>query len=293
MTQGQTGGEIANNLFTRARVKINLSHSKNKKMITMTMTTARPRRPAAVHPLVFIFSGLLLCLVRFSSAFTSSTTKTTTSVVVGGPFAATTIALHRSGRRMPSARRASESSSSSPRRDRQYKKDDADDCYDDVVSIHRRREVRRREFILRSSVIASTSLLLDLDSASAASDSAEDDATYIDPSLRLPIITHRAYLDVEFGNKGGRTRLIIGLFGNDMPRTVNNFLALCSSGGGGGDGDGNDGPTYAGSTFYRGWFFYGVSYASRSTHLCNLFLIPKTHHFFINFGGGGLACSLS
>ena len=73
----------------------------------------------------------------------------------------------------------------------------------------------------------------------------------IDPSVRLPRITHRAYLDVEFGgSRGGKksSRLVIGLFGDVMPGTVGNFLALCDDRGGGVA----EGPSYVGSTFYRG-----------------------------------------
>jgi hypothetical protein len=59
----------------------------------------------------------------------------------------------------------------------------------------------------------------------------------IDPSARLPRITHKAYLDIKFGSKGGKKgRLIIGLFGDIMPRTVGNFLALCTDRGGGNAG---------------------------------------------------------
>ena len=203
-----------------------------------------------------ILPGLvLLCFVRCSSAFTPPSS--TIVVIVGGPIAAPRMIARRP---MPSARRASSSPSADPR-------DGGDDGVDDddVFPIHRR-ELDRREFVLRSSaafsatagsIVASTTLQ-GIDSASAADD--VGDATYIDPSMRLPVITHRAYLDVEFGNKGGRTRLIVGLFGKDMERTVNNFLALCS--GGGGD-DSSDGPTtYAGSTFYRGSFrvFFSLTF---------------------------------
>ena len=99
-------------------------------------------------------------------------------------------------------------------------------------------------------------LLLDPAPALAEDDgeaaAASSSVVAIDPSVRLPRITHRAYLDVEFGSRGGgerKSRLVIGLFGDVMPRTVGNFLALCANRQGGGDAEG---PSYVGSTFYRG-----------------------------------------
>eukprot|EP00535_Pseudo-nitzschia_heimii_P004678 CAMPEP_0197181648 /NCGR_PEP_ID=MMETSP1423-20130617/5873_1 /TAXON_ID=476441 /ORGANISM="Pseudo-nitzschia heimii, Strain UNC1101" /LENGTH=253 /DNA_ID=CAMNT_0042631939 /DNA_START=82 /DNA_END=840 /DNA_ORIENTATION=+ len=65
-------------------------------------------------------------------------------------------------------------------------------------------------------------------------------ASYIDPATDLPKITKRVYMDVEFGSRNEeRGRLVIGLFGDLMPRTVENFETLCSSN------------AYAGTTFYR------------------------------------------
>ncbi len=59
----------------------------------------------------------------------------------------------------------------------------------------------------------------------------------IDPLAQLPRITHKVYLDVEFGSKGGKKgRLVIGLFGDFMPRMGGNFLALCADRGGGNAG---------------------------------------------------------
>ena len=75
---------------------------------------------------------------------------------------------------------------------------------------------------------------------------AEDEATTtIDPAISLPTITKKIYLDVKFANYKTPKRLVIGLFGNDMPKTVDNFVKLCTNSEG-------DGPSYAGSTFYRG-----------------------------------------
>jgi hypothetical protein len=128
---------------------------------------------------------------------------------------------------------------------------------------HRQR--RRREFVVRTIASAAAGIamaivppLLLLDPAPALAEddgeaaAASSSVVAIDPSVRLPRITHRAYLDVEFGSRGGgerKSRLVIGLFGDVMPRTVGNFLALCANRQGGGDAEG---PSYVGSTFYRG-----------------------------------------
>lgn len=63
-------------------------------------------------------------------------------------------------------------------------------------------------------------------------------AAYIDPSSSLPTITKRIYLDVQIGAKPPE-RLVIGLFGEIMPRTAENFEKLCEQN------------LYAGTTFYR------------------------------------------
>lgn len=73
-----------------------------------------------------------------------------------------------------------------------------------------------------------------------ADDQAE--TTTIDPSIDLPKITQKVYLDIKFVKYKTPNRLVIGLFGDAMPKTVENFLALCSN---------TDGPTYSGTNFYR------------------------------------------
>jgi peptidyl-prolyl cis-trans isomerase B (cyclophilin B) len=67
-------------------------------------------------------------------------------------------------------------------------------------------------------------------------------AAYIDPATDPPTITKRVYLVVSFDNvKGEPTtgRIVIGLFGHNMPTTVDNFVRLCASN------------AYAGTNFYR------------------------------------------
>ncbi|KAL7469387.1 hypothetical protein ACHAXS_009646 [Conticribra weissflogii] len=70
----------------------------------------------------------------------------------------------------------------------------------------------------------------------AFADEGNDDS--IDPSVDLPKITQKVYLDIKFGNYKPK-RLIIGLFGEVMPRAAENFQTLCANG------------SYTGTSFYR------------------------------------------
>jgi cyclophilin family peptidyl-prolyl cis-trans isomerase len=63
-------------------------------------------------------------------------------------------------------------------------------------------------------------------------------AAYIDPTEAPPKVTMRVYMDVQIGDEKPE-RVVIGLFGELMPKTVDNFASLA--------GDGK----YAGTTFYR------------------------------------------
>lgn len=63
-------------------------------------------------------------------------------------------------------------------------------------------------------------------------------AAYIDPTVDTPKLTKRVYLDVKIGDEEPG-RLVIGLYGEVMPKTTDNFEKLC-------EGDG-----YVGTTFYR------------------------------------------
>lgn len=71
---------------------------------------------------------------------------------------------------------------------------------------------------------------------------ADDTSTTIDPSINLPKITSKVYLDIKLPTYKEHRRLIIGLFGEVMPKATQNFQTLCSN---------TNDISYAGTTFYR------------------------------------------
>lgn len=116
--------------------------------------------------------------------------------------------------------------------------------YVDDGSITSRQHQRRREFVqsLASSGIVASGVFPFPKLALADADQSTITDT-IDPSYDQPKITKRVYLDIKFDNYKEPKRLLIGLFGEVMPRTVENFLTLCTN---------TDGPSYSGASFYRG-----------------------------------------
>lgn len=95
---------------------------------------------------------------------------------------------------------------------------------------------QRREFVIQSIIATgiASSVILPFAEPALADDK-------IDPSIDLPKITQKVYLDIKFA-KYKPKKLVIGLFGDAMPKTVENFLTLCTN---------TSGPSYNGATFYR------------------------------------------
>ncbi len=119
----------------------------------------------------------------------------------------------------------------------------------------------RREFFVHSIATASSvvvgSTMISMMSPPFVSLAlaAEDDtptttsSTIIDPAIQMPTITQKIFLDIKFQKYVEPKRLIIGLFGKDVSKTVDNFVKLCTNNNG---GENESGASYVGSTFYRG-----------------------------------------
>lgn len=131
--------------------------------------------------------------------------------------------------------------------------------------LHQQQNSRnRREFIFQSIATASSIASLFpylafadddyITPTSSSSSSSSSSTIIIDPAFQMPTITQTIYLDIKFENYVEPKRLVIGLFGKDLPRTVENFVMLCTNknnNNAGGMESGN-GASYVGSTIYRG-----------------------------------------
>ena len=90
----------------------------------------------------------------------------------------------------------------------------------------------RRSFIASSASAGAVATTGQLSFPSAAS------AAYIDPAQAPLEVTKRAYLDIQIGDDA-LGRIVVGLYGEAMPRAAENFASLAGSNG------------YADTLFYR------------------------------------------
>ena len=104
---------------------------------------------------------------------------------------------------------------------------------------------RRHILQKTASLIAAVSSLVSLTTTTLSSPSIAN-AAYIDPKVDPPKITKKVFLDVEFDDNKNNNKetttggtIVIGLYGDVMPKAADNFAALCASN------------RYAGTTFYR------------------------------------------
>lgn len=90
--------------------------------------------------------------------------------------------------------------------------------------------------VLTLAALASMTLVINLSNANAQTTSLDAE------------VTHQVYFDIQIGEDEPQ-RIVFGLFGNDVPKTVENFRALCT--GEMGEGKSKKPLHYKGSVFHR------------------------------------------
>ena len=157
--------------------------------------------------------------------------------------------------------------------------EDVNDANDKHHHQHLQAMRNRRDFVVRSIATASTVVVGSttmsmtppfVDWAVADDEtpsSTSSTATIIDPAIQMPTITQKIYLDIKFEKYVEPKRLVIGLFGKNLPRTVENFVKLCTN---------ENGASYVGSTFYRGTILHTRKHASHCTNYDHLTHSPSS-----------------
>lgn len=111
-----------------------------------------------------------------------------------------------------------------------------EDLTPDADSISNNHQLQRRRFVTQSIIASGVASFLTTQPVFA-------DEGDTDPlGTSLPKITQKVYLDIKLPTNKTPKRLVIGLFGEAMHKTAENFQTLCTN---------TEGPSYAGTSFYR------------------------------------------